>query len=152
MTPEDVEILINEYADCFAEYYAHEIETDSLAQMARHSLDEAIRKVFAERDTARAICVQSFTHGHILRLTDEVAALQADKSSMFSQIVKHQAEIDALQVQVEAAKKLVGAQAEDAGLWFAATTAPEAYLQQELRRLHAVVEGDSSIAQEQGND
>ena len=38
------------------------------------------------------------------------------------------------------ARQLVDAQAEDDGLWFEAQTAPEAYLQQELRRLHAVVE------------
>lgn len=31
-------------------------------------------------------------------------------------------------------------QAEDEGLWFVAQTAPEAHLQQELRRLHAVIE------------
>ncbi len=36
--------------------------------------------------------------------------------------------------------KLVNKQAEDEGLWFAAQTAPEAYLQQELRRLHSAVE------------
>jgi Family of unknown function (DUF6085) len=36
---------------------------------------------------------------------------------------------------------LVNEQAEDEGLWFMAMTAPEAYLQQELRRLHAAVEG-----------
>ena len=32
------------------------------------------------------------------------------------------------------------AQAEDEGLWFKARTAPEAYLQQELRALHEAVE------------
>lgn len=37
--------------------------------------------------------------------------------------------------------ELVDRQAEDEGLWFVAETAPEAYLQQELRRLHAAVEG-----------
>lgn len=31
-------------------------------------------------------------------------------------------------------------QAKDAGLWFHAQTEPEAYLQQELRRLHAAVD------------
>lgn len=31
-------------------------------------------------------------------------------------------------------------QSEDEGLWFEASTAPEAYLQQELRRLHKVIE------------
>lgn len=36
--------------------------------------------------------------------------------------------------------RLVGEQAEDDGLWFQAVTAPEAYLQQELRRLHAAIE------------
>jgi hypothetical protein len=40
----------------------------------------------------------------------------------------------------EALKKLVDDQAEDEGLWFAAETAPEAYLQAELRKLHAAVE------------
>ena len=35
---------------------------------------------------------------------------------------------------------LVEAQAEDEGLWFIAEDAPTAYLQQELRKLHAVIE------------
>ena len=37
-------------------------------------------------------------------------------------------------------KHLVGEQAEDEGLWFVAETAAEAYLQQELRRLHRLIE------------
>lgn len=43
---------------------------------------------------------------------------------------------------------LVDEQAEDEGLWFIARTAPEAYLQQELRRLHAAVE--SALAATEG--
>ena len=39
-------------------------------------------------------------------------------------------------------RALVSAQAEDAGLWFEAKTAPEAYLQQELRMLHELIESD----------
>ena len=39
------------------------------------------------------------------------------------------------------AEELTKRQAEDEGLWFQAETAAEAYLQQELRRLHRVVEG-----------
>lgn len=35
---------------------------------------------------------------------------------------------------------IVDEQAEDEGLWFVAETAPEAYLQQELRRLHAAID------------
>lgn len=48
------------------------------------------------------------------------------------------------------AHALVQQQALDEGLWFAATTAPEAYLQAALRKLHAAVEGspiDSGCAQ-----
>lgn len=40
-----------------------------------------------------------------------------------------------------AIKKLVAEQAEDDGLWFRAETAAEAYLQQELRKLHEAIEG-----------
>ncbi len=36
--------------------------------------------------------------------------------------------------------KLVEEQAKDEGLWFVADTAPEAYLQQEMRKLHEAVE------------
>lgn len=43
---------------------------------------------------------------------------------------------------------LVDAQAEDEGLWFVAMSAPEAYLQQELRRLHAAVEAAASREEE----
>jgi len=45
------------------------------------------------------------------------------------------------------AKALVEAQAEDEGLWFVAETAPEAYLQAALRRLHHLIE---LAAQEEG--
>lgn len=41
-----------------------------------------------------------------------------------------------------AGRQLVAKQAEDDGLWFQAKTAPEAYLQQELRRLHSAIEGE----------
>lgn len=44
---------------------------------------------------------------------------------------------------METPESVVEDQAEDDGLWFVARTAPEAYLQQELRRLHAAVEGKS---------
>lgn len=37
-------------------------------------------------------------------------------------------------------RSLVDRQAEDEGLWFEAESVAEAYLQQELRRLHAAVE------------
>lgn len=37
--------------------------------------------------------------------------------------------------------KVVNEQANDDGIWFVAQTAGEAYLQQELRRLHEAIEG-----------
>lgn len=37
----------------------------------------------------------------------------------------------------------VDEQADDEGLWFRAQTAPEAYLQQALRELHRLIEGDA---------
>ena len=42
-------------------------------------------------------------------------------------------------------RALVDEQAEDAGLWFMAHTAQEAYLQAALRRLHAAVEEDGKV-------
>ena len=44
---------------------------------------------------------------------------------------------------LSAVVNLVNEQAEDEGLWFEAQTMPEAYLQQELRRLHAVIENSA---------
>jgi hypothetical protein len=43
-------------------------------------------------------------------------------------------------MNLEDLKTLVAEQAEDDGLWFDAETITEAYLQQELRKLHAAIE------------
>jgi len=47
---------------------------------------------------------------------------------------------------LEGVQRLVDKQAEDEGLWFVAVTAPEAYLQQDLRMLHGLVESDLNSA------
>jgi hypothetical protein len=47
---------------------------------------------------------------------------------------------DAVDDYREELMKIVNEQAEDLGLWFMAKTAPEAYLQQALRRLHIAIE------------
>lgn len=49
---------------------------------------------------------------------------------------------------VEVLEQTVNKQAEDEGLWFMARTCPEAYLQQELRQLHA--EAEATIARIKG--
>lgn len=51
--------------------------------------------------------------------------------------------IEFLRTRLARLRALVDEQAEDDGLWFIARTAPEAYLQQELRRLHAAVEAQT---------
>jgi len=62
-------------------------------------------------------------------------------------ILRRNQEIDRLLHRAELAEHkltrlrlMVAAQAGDSGLWFNAETAPEAYLQQELRKLHAAIE------------
>ncbi len=47
---------------------------------------------------------------------------------------------DTTQDALAAIKSLVDEQANDTGLWFGAKTAPEAYLQQALRQMHALIE------------
>jgi len=58
-------------------------------------------------------------------------------------------EIAALEAKLEKIRQLVNTQAEDEGLWFFAASGPEAYLQQELRRLHALIE---AAAQEEQSE
>jgi len=47
------------------------------------------------------------------------------------------------EAKLKVLKELTSRQAEDDGLWFEAATAPEAYLQQELRKLHAAIEDEN---------
>jgi len=50
------------------------------------------------------------------------------------------AALEAEQAEVRGLVEAVNKQAEDEGLWFEAVTAPEAYLQQKLRKLHTLIE------------
>jgi hypothetical protein len=54
----------------------------------------------------------------------------------------------ALKRDVERLRNIVNKQAEDEGLWFVAQTAPEAYLQQELRNLHAAIDAALALNEE----
>ena len=47
-----------------------------------------------------------------------------------------------LEAQLSTIQSTVNEQAEDEGLWFDTVTAPEAFLQQALRRLHSVIKGE----------
>jgi len=80
---------------------------------------------------------------------DAIAALrELDTDYRNTASSKELLEMDVARLRARLAtiQNMVNEQAEDQGLWFLSLTAPEAYLQQELRRLHAVIEG----AQEDG--
>jgi len=51
--------------------------------------------------------------------------------------------IDKLEAKLKAIRDVVDEQADEEGIWFDAMTAPEAYVQRELRRLHWVVKEES---------
>ena len=54
--------------------------------------------------------------------------------------------LEAAKEALESLGRLVNAQAKDRGLWFITKTAPEGYLQGELRRLHCTVEKSARAA------
>lgn len=66
--------------------------------------------------------------------------LTSHNDSLSLECGKMASRLEAAERQLDAVRTLVDQQAEDPGLWFQAATAPEAYLQQELRRLHERVE------------
>lgn len=72
-------------------------------------------------------------------LRAEVERLTLERDRLYEREGKLAAQVERL----EKARELVAQQANDRGLWFLSLTAPEAYLQQELRRLHAVIEEQS---------
>ena len=58
--------------------------------------------------------------------------------------VQDTAHVSGLERRLSQIELRMSCQAEDEGLWFVAVTAAEAYLQQELRRLHEIIEGKTS--------
>jgi chromosome segregation ATPase len=97
----------------------------------------------------------------------DLAFANEDATSMNNQLIEANARIEALdqrhitdmaymsaadetiaelRAHIEAVKREAAVQAENEALWFAARTAPEAYLQRALRRLHAIIEGDDLMA------
>ena len=88
----------------------------------------------------------------IERLRQELAESQARVSSWQNAHQTREEEINLLQdkitelnTRLSKAMTLINEQAEDSGLWFQATTASEAYLQQSLRLLTDAVEGLSDV-------
>lgn len=65
---------------------------------------------------------------------------QTEKPAFVLEPKLYGAEVKTVESALGRIRALVAAQAEDEGLWFEAETCAEAYLQQELRKLHAAVE------------
>ena len=61
-------------------------------------------------------------------------------AGMSARIIKLERELAEACEHLDAIRQCAAEQAEDDGLWFYDTTAPEAYFQQELRRLHEIIE------------
>ena len=87
-------------------------------------LDERIAELTRERDEARAN-LETCEYSRSMRITENE---------------QHEKRIAGLEAENARLQAIVDEQAEDEGLWFVAETAPEAYLQQELRRLHAAID------------
>ena len=77
-----------------------------------------------------------------MKLSEKYDAIVGITTSGTTNITSEIAQLEAENERLTEAKEVIKVQAEDEGLWFLAKTAPEGYLQQELRRLHAIIEGD----------
>ena len=70
------------------------------------------------------------------------------RDELIAELLKRRQRIAELERRLANIQRCVDEQAEDEGLWFQAATAPEAYLQQELRVLHGIIEADVEFIQE----
>jgi hypothetical protein len=83
-----------------------------------------------------------------VRAEAEVERLRAARVEQNDEYLALQQEYEHLRRGLAGVRQLVDQQADDAGLWFFAQTPTEAYVQQELRKLHAAVE---ALAREKAN-
>ena len=78
-------------------------------------------------------------------MTDKMLSIARGQiADLTAALARAEARAAAAERKLAEVRALVEAQALDEGLWFIAATAPEGYLQQELRRLHAAIEGQSA--------
>lgn len=81
----------------------------------------------------------------VRRLREENKMKTVSMAELLKWTEEQDAKIDEQAQETEQLRGLVSAQATDEGLWFQAKTAPEAYLQQELRALHEAIEGTTAV-------
>lgn len=103
--------------------------------------DAQLAEAIQERDSVQERLTDYYDR--VLDLEDQLAAMTAERREVALDLTARIARLSAKLTASEAARdqlrKLVDAQAEDEGLWFVAHYASEAYLQQELRKLHAAI-------------
>jgi len=124
-------------------------EMTEYGRVTRSTLDKANKRI-AELEQA-CESLREDACSKILAMTDEqVKALSAfdghnpeDEAKIGKALVETillKKRIAELERERRALQILVAEQAKDEGLWFVAQTAPEAYLQVELRLLHAAID------------
>lgn len=79
--------------------------------------------------------------------TDAIRAMLRAGAQAMRDLEKAQERVKELEETIQVQLMLVHKQAKDDGLWFIARTAPEAYLQQELRKLHGAIEVNAAALQ-----
>jgi hypothetical protein len=123
-----------------------EMDEANERQAALDDFETGIRKALWSLGSYEKIDIDDFFDDDTIKTIRAALQTKSEKTSLSSTSPVR----DALSSQTEAAcavrvpvieiLETVLEQAEDEGLWFNAKYASEAYLQQELRRLHAVIE------------
>lgn len=107
-------------------------DRNSVLLEAERAVREATRPFLTDRSTY-------VLNGPAGIVAAAVAAIRALKQEGVEAVLPS----EALAYRLANLREMSDAIAEDEGLWFIAETAPEAYLQQELRKLCAAIEGVS---------
>jgi len=137
MTKDEIQAAKNNfnYAD------SNNLRMDDLGEKTKQTIRAALQSQLTKND-------ENVTCGNLSNADEIEAALSSFNSAMAynPKIMAHceketiRAALQSPRVPVIEILETVLEQAEDDGLWFNAKYASEAYLQQELRRLHAVIE------------
>lgn len=89
---------------------------------------------------ARAV-VLSIKPDPIESVTSVAAFWLYENAVAYCEVMSSADSLVGMEDSIRKIKGIVAEQAMDYGLWFVAKTAPEAYLQQELRKLHSAIDG-----------
>jgi hypothetical protein len=125
--------------DCCGNYSASTADTDDEGNPLGHVQCAQCSRI-AELES-RLDAAEKLTEAVRQAWRDDREETKAERNAALKQR-------DELLLRLSSCRTLVNEQAEDEGLWFVAATAAEAYLQQELRKLHAAIEAAPSAPSE----